>query len=75
LKSKISWPNSLFVCRTALLIWFIGRKLASAIILPTSPDVIKKYPGNIRFWFNFPLDCRFSWLQVKNVLITSYQFQ
>ncbi len=38
LKSKISWPNSLFVCRTALLIWFIGRKLASAIILRTWPD-------------------------------------
>jgi hypothetical protein len=41
LKSKISGSNSSFRCRTALLIWFIGRKLASAIILPTWPDAIK----------------------------------
>jgi hypothetical protein len=42
LKSKISGSNSSFRCRTALLIWFIGRKLASAIILRTWPDAIKR---------------------------------
>ncbi|EFX82221.1 hypothetical protein DAPPUDRAFT_195659 [Daphnia pulex] len=37
------------ISSTALPIWFIGRKLASAIFLPTLPDAIKKFPILISF--------------------------
>ncbi len=52
LKSKISGSNSSFRCRTALLISFIGRKLASVTGLQTWPDAIKNWKTIVILYFN-----------------------
>jgi hypothetical protein len=57
LKSKISGSNSSFRCRTALLIWFIGRKSASMFILPTWPDTNRNNWKIVILYSNVVFNC------------------